>query len=325
MGCCDSVCSFSKIQVHTGDDIVGQHVFSGLENTSMAESRWGQIGLPIFGEYNDYGGIEKFDISHINYKILQETCEEMGSDEIRAMYRCQYRSDNPDLTEMFMKNVVCGEQMLSNYKTKGKYKISDINEKRYEIDISSGNFAHLCFIHREVYNHVVSVGAKFYEDKITPTDIDTYFDLRRSYIKEGKLFRINEELLGLEDNDNFTLDSFKNAEKVDHNTILAKVHHFILKPVHDCYPSMSNDTYNAVRNMTNELMQELSSEHPLVKTLIQNKYFRWGRMLLNLELVPHFSYAINQYRDNDDTRRIREFHRMSTKLATKLIRKEYDE
>ena len=70
---------------------------------------------------------------------------------------------------------------------------------------------------------------------------------------------------------------------------------------------------------------ELSFEHPLIQSVLDYKFFRTARIALNLELVPHFSYASNQYRDNHDVRAIQKFHTHMAEIANTLIRDDEEE
>lgn len=315
MGCYDSICSFSKIPISWSDNVVAQYVFTGCEHNSIAESRWGQIGLPLFGMYNDYGGIEKNDTSHINYKILERTCNYMGENQIRLMDRSYYDSVEPTLIERFICNTKCKQQMLDTYFLRGTYKKSEQNENKFEIDESTGNFSRICLIHRDVYDHVVSVGRLSTDIKITPHDIDNYLELRRKWARDNTFVRIHDSTIMQR---GFNINSYNNAIEYEYDSVVFNVHNLLLREPNDCYPSMSMDTYKAINSELNDQLADLSYEHPLIISLIENSYFRIGRLSLNLELVPHFSYAYEQHRDSASLNQIRDFHKMAAKLSTKL-------
>lgn len=68
-------------------------------------------------------------------------------------------------------------------------------------------------------------------------------------------------------------------------------------------------------------MNELESMNwnsPIVQTQIESRAFRLGRRMLNLELIPHFTYAGNQYYDDSDIKNFRSFNRAVGAMITKL-------
>lgn len=76
MGCWNATCGLSNLPIQTGDDVLlfvlaesnlGSHdKFGG--GFSYPNGRYRPIGLPVHGEYNDYGGIE--NVSKNGYRMF---------------------------------------------------------------------------------------------------------------------------------------------------------------------------------------------------------------------------------------------------------------
>ena len=153
------------------------------------------------------------------------------------------------------------------------------------------------------------------KDEITPHDIDNYLDLRRMWARDNSYVRIyDSEIIP----HGFNIDSYNNVIEYEYNSVVFNVHKLLLRVHNDCYPHMSRHTYKAIYDVFNDQLADLSYEHPLILSLIENSYFRIGRLSLNLELVPYFSYAYEQHRDSARLNQIRDFHKMAAKLSTKL-------
>ena len=65
MGCWNGTCYVSKLPIHAGDDIVliilKERGYKRLNHNCHATDNYIPFGYPIYGKYDDYGGIEKIE------------------------------------------------------------------------------------------------------------------------------------------------------------------------------------------------------------------------------------------------------------------------
>lgn len=325
MGCFDSVCSLSKLPIHYGDDIVAFYVCSGSVNSFSPEYQWYQMGLPLFGKYNDYGDIEQIDTSHINYVILENTVGKRKK-YIKPMDRCQYDEydgKKPSLIDIFMKNVSRGEQMLPSISgVTGEFEESDHKKGTMKIKTHSGNAVHLVMVHRKVYDYVVEYGKSMLSKLVNVDSINDYLNHRNMWSKDNsRVIRIHDDTLINDVN----ILSLHNIEEIDYDSSLSRIHRFLKCRENDCFPSVCMYTNQVINEMYSTKADELSFDHSLIQSVLDYKFFRTARIALNLELVPHFSYASNQHRDNHDVRGIQKFHTHMAEIANTLIRDDEEE
>lgn len=309
MGCFDSVCSFSKLPVHTGNDVVVQYVYSGEGNDPHSEYSWGQFGFPIFGKYNDYGDIEDVDESHIGFEILKRSVDAVKP-FVPIMERAHLEDDNAPLVDRFMANVVAREQILphilSNGDTSHVLEESDWRKGRMKLkeDISA-NFVYKCFIHRKVYDRVVAIGETLCND---PEGYfgDDFTIVTPELLAEYVAKRVEQQKL-IESDPVAAIKFDLSDRNVNRDDPLRWVDRFFDFAENDCYPHTEYRTKQVAKEMIRENITDINMDHPLFKALLEHKYFRMGRIALNLELVPHFTFSCQQYYDNSDLDRFAMF------------------
>ncbi len=90
MGCWNGTCMISNLPIMTGESVVGYAIeYSSFGYNSGAYSGLcysndiaRPLGLPFYGKYDDYGGIESIDDSSIAIKYLLHLFEESGLTEL---------------------------------------------------------------------------------------------------------------------------------------------------------------------------------------------------------------------------------------------------
>ena len=124
MGCWNQTCSLTTLPITYGDEIVLIPLVENYNNpiaglTYYVNDNYEVFGLPIYGKYNDYGGIEDVNTHPSNIKFYTESQ--------LFEYKTNRNHEDADLVEFnkenlddFFSNYICEEVTYTNYNHKCK-------------------------------------------------------------------------------------------------------------------------------------------------------------------------------------------------------------
>lgn len=195
MGCWNATCNISNLPIYAGDEIVLILLMQTTKNVEFnvcyPTDNFVPYAFPIFGKYNDYGGIEKIQISPENEKLIRSyDFYTTGRDEYGKPYVILEINDS---FEDFVndKLCVCGGHYIRTDCANHKDGMAEIN---------------YFMAHREVYemmlkeagNRIPYGKGKSYSELLK----ERYMKIIDKYKKEEeKTAKIKEELIekGFED------------------------------------------------------------------------------------------------------------------------------
>lgn len=305
MGSFDSVCSFSKLPLHSGNRMVVQFVRLGDVLCGEPTECFLPFGFPVRGEYNDYGALENVDRDYALEFLGRYVERELGFEGCRLMERTGVKESDP-LVDRFMTNVFHGDQPIGEV----KFSESDWQPGRMKVeDDESSDRICAVMLHEDIYRHVVDLGMRNLNDlenyfcgrnEMNRGNVDAFFDAYREHAVKGDCWR----------------NPFK---REDPNYFY---YHMFLEHTSDCYAGDEHMEY-VIKLINGSLGEiEMNWDSPIVQAQIESRAFRSGRKMLNLELVPHFSYAGNQYYEDRDIKNFRAFNKAVGSMITKLRKRE---
>lgn len=169
MGCFDESCCMSNIPIHYNDDVVQIYV-TGIDNETCQGNMyfdpvWTPISLPIFGKYNDYGDVEPYD-NDPGYRFLSGPLMDIFKSVTPKLF-----STEAGLAS-FLRSTHSRVQPLPdgiNSLTKNEYEIIQRqNGSEYsQLNKSNGTRVVKVFIHREIWNNILSLAPVKYEKNIS--------------------------------------------------------------------------------------------------------------------------------------------------------------
>lgn len=75
MGCWNATCNISNLPIYAGDDIVLILLMQTTQNVEFnvcyPTDNFVPYAFPIFGKYDDYGGIEEIEVFPENEKLIR--------------------------------------------------------------------------------------------------------------------------------------------------------------------------------------------------------------------------------------------------------------
>lgn len=172
MGCYNGTCNVSHLPIFHGEEIVVIPLLKtsrgGVYNTCNATDNFLPLGLPIFGKYNDYGGIEETHTDVMNEVMLLNREYFYETDEGLMLLDNEY--DNFD---DFVSEVICGNGIIYTKHANSFYHEDAFMEINYFM------------VHKELYEKMIAeIG-----NRIPYSKEDTYRNLLIHKFNE----RLNEE------------------------------------------------------------------------------------------------------------------------------------
>lgn len=168
MGCFDESCCMSNIPIHYNDDVVQIYV-TGIDGETCQgnmyfDTVWTPMSLPIFGKYNDYGDVEPYD-NDPGYRFLCGPLMDIFKSVTPKLF------DTDAGLPSFLSSTHSGVQPLPdgiNSLTKNEYEIQHSNGREYsQLNQSNGTRVVKVFIHREIWNNILSLAPVKYEKNIS--------------------------------------------------------------------------------------------------------------------------------------------------------------
>ena len=178
MGCWNETCAITQMPIQNGDPVVlvfltkVDQTDQNHDGFCYSNAIWAPKFLPVFGSYDDYGGIEDVQENWNTQHIVQQLAEELA--QVR-LTRPSRQVDSDDLHD-----VDKTEQLdLSNFC------IQDVMEQIHEDRIWVPGVRGLlpmgwCMMHRWVWDHMTRIMERDWRDNLTLDQVvqhgETYYE-----------------------------------------------------------------------------------------------------------------------------------------------------
>lgn len=172
MGCFNGTCGVSNLPIFAGDDIVLIPLIKTTDrheyNTCYPCDNFSPLGFVIFGQYDDYGGIENAKTTNINVKFLRSL--QFATKNKDGDYKVIDTSDNVSFDD-FLSNIICTSDSIFVKTPMGK------DGKYYAVDFM--------MVHKELYHLMIENIGKRIPYGHTNSYRDLLFDnLQKTAYKE---------------------------------------------------------------------------------------------------------------------------------------------
>ena len=174
MGCWNETCAITQMPIHSGDPVVLVFL-AKVDQTDQnhggfcySNTIWAPKFLPVFGSYDDYGGIEDVQENWNTQYIVQQLAQELA--QVRLTRPSNKADEESDKTEQLDLHDFSIEDV-----------ISQIHEDRIWVPGVRGLLPMgWCMMHRWVWDHMTRIMERDWRDNLTLDQVvqhgETYYE-----------------------------------------------------------------------------------------------------------------------------------------------------